>query len=116
MYGECLINSISSGSEHVDLVELTKETPLQAVFSFYDFGVLPCAAIALDKGMDVIKNYPPKFKFDLVIHDFTCGPCLLGLLPIFNNPPLIGISAFNNPPYTVDIVGGDKLGLTANPF
>jgi glucuronosyltransferase len=95
---------------------MTRESVLKAVFSFYNFGAFMCEGIALSKGMDVIRNYPDDFKFDLVINDYVCGPCLLGLLPKFKYPPLIGISAFNNPPYTVDIVGGDKLGLTANPF
>lgn len=95
---------------------MSKESTLKAVFSFYDFGAFMCEGISLSKGIDVIRNYPKDFKFDLVINDFTCGQCLLGLLPKFNYPPLIGISAFNNPPYTVDIVGGDKLGLTAKPF
>lgn len=76
-----------------------------------------CEGIAKSvKGVEAIKSYPSDFKFDLVLHDYTCGPCLLGFLPKFKYPPVIGISAFNNPPYTVDIVGGDKLGLTAKPF
>ncbi|KAL7029777.1 hypothetical protein ACKWTF_006359 [Chironomus riparius] len=95
---------------------MSRESPLKSVFSFYDFGALMCEGIKISKGIEVIKNYPDDFKFDLVIHDFVCGPCLLGLLPKFKYPPLIGISAFNNPPYTVDIVGGDKLGLTVKPF
>lgn len=105
-----------SGSDHIDLLELTKETTLQTVFSFYDFGAFMCEGARLSKGLGVIRNYPKDFKFDLVINDFTCGPCFLGLLPQFNYPPLIGISAFNNPTYTADIVGGDKLGLTTKPF
>jgi glucuronosyltransferase len=96
---------------------MTKETPLGALFAFYEFEQFMCEGIAKSvKGMNFIRNYPKDFKFDLVVHDFTCGPCLLGLLPKFRYPPLVGISAFNNPPYTVDIVGGDKLGLTVKPF
>lgn len=96
---------------------MSKESTLASVFSFYDFGTFMCGGVGLsEKGMNVMKSYPKNFKFDLVLHDFTCGPCLLGLLPQFNYPPLIGISAFNNPSYTVDIVGGDKLGLTVKPF
>lgn len=109
--------STSSGSEQIDLLEMTKETALGALFAFYDFGDFMCEGVAKStKGMSLINSYPKDFKFDLVIHDYTCGPCLLGLLPKFRYPPVIGISAFNNPPYTVDIVGGDKLGLTAKPF
>lgn len=95
---------------------MSRQPSLSAVFSFYDFNDYMCEGIRLSKGLDVIRNYPKSFKIDLVIHDFTCGPCLLGLLPQFKYPPLIGISAFNNPSYTVDIVGGDKLGLTTKPF
>lgn len=95
---------------------MTKESTLKAVFSFYNFGAFMCEGISLSKGLDVIRNYPKEFKFDLVIHDYTCGPCLLGLLPQFKYPPLIGLSAFNNPPFTADIIGGDKLGLTTKPF
>lgn len=95
---------------------MSRESVLQAVYSFYNFGAFMCEGIGLSKGLDVIRNYPKNFKFDLVLNDYTCGPCLLGLLPRFNYPPLIGISAFNNPSYTTDIVGGDKLGLTAKPF
>lgn len=95
---------------------MSRESTLKAVFSFYDFGEFMCEGISLSKGIDVIKNYSKDFKFDLVIYDYVCGPCLLGLMPKFKYPPLIGISAFNNPPYTVDIAGGDKLGLTVKPF
>ena len=96
---------------------MTKESVLKSVFSFYDFGAFMCDGIALSaKGLNMIRNYPNDFTFDLVINDYTCGPCLLGLLPQFKYPPLIGISAFNNPQFTVDIVGGDKLGLTTKPF
>lgn len=108
--------SISSSEDHIDLMEMSRESTLKAVFSFYDFILLLCEGIGKSKGIDVMKAYPKSFKFDLVLHDFTCGPCLLGLLPTFNYPPLVGVTAFSNPPYTVDIVGGEKLGLTVKPF
>lgn len=95
---------------------MSRETTLQSVISYYSFGSFMCEGIGLSKGLDVIRNYPADFKFDLIVNDYTCGPCLLGLLPKFNYPPLIGITAFNNPPFTADIVGGDKLGLTTKPF
>ena len=85
------------------------ESALGSVSSFYDFGHRICKAIMEpSKGFAKIMSYPDNFKFDLVAHDFACGPCLLGLLLKFNYPPLIGISAFSNPPFTVDIVGGHK--------
>lgn len=51
-------------------------------------------------------NYPDNFKFDLILYDFTLGPCILGFLHKFNYPPMIGLTAFNIPSYTVEIVGG----------
>lgn len=92
------------------------QTVLQSIFTFYDFGNFICGGIANSKGLNVIRNYPNDFKFDLVLNDYSCGACLLGLLPKFNYPPMIGISAFSTPPFTKDIVGGDKMGLTELPY
>ncbi|CAG9802034.1 unnamed protein product [Chironomus riparius] len=103
-------------SGHINLLDMSKQSPLKYVMSFHHFNKILCEGIKMSKGIEVIKKYPNSFKFDLVINDYVCGPCLLGLLPKFKYPPLVGISAFNNPPYTVDIVGGDKLGLTVKPF
>lgn len=58
--------------------------------------------------MKKLLSYPDSFKFYIVLHDFTIGPCLLFLLTKFNNPPLISTTAFLNPPYTTDVVGGHK--------
>ncbi|XP_070502277.1 UDP-glucosyltransferase 2-like [Chironomus tepperi] len=79
------------------------------------FGYDVCKTIAKNKGFQVIMDYPSDFKFDLMIYDYTALPCLLGLLDKFNYPPLVGLTAFCNPPYTADIVGGDRLGLTLKP-
>jgi glucuronosyltransferase len=95
---------------------MAKESTLQSIFSFYSFYDATCEGVAQSKGIDVIKNYPDDFKFHLVVHDFTCGSCLLGILPKFKNPPVAQISAFCNPPNTLDLAGGDKLGLTVKPF
>lgn len=57
------------------------------------------------KGFKALMNYPDDFKFDLVIHDYTMGPFMLGFIEKFNNPPLISISAFINPPTTQDCIG-----------
>lgn len=51
-------------------------------------------------------QYPDNFKVDLILYDFTLGPCVLGFLHKFNYPPVVGITAYNNPAYTVEIVGG----------
>uniref|UniRef100_A0A336LZ62 CSON008880 protein n=1 Tax=Culicoides sonorensis TaxID=179676 RepID=A0A336LZ62_CULSO len=72
------------------------------------FGELGCRGIIGSIGFQTLLNYPDDFKFDAVIYDFTCGPCLLGFVHKFNNPPLIGVTAFGTPHYTNDIMGGHK--------
>ena len=60
------------------------------------------------QGLDIILNYPDNFNFDLIISDFTCGPCFLPLMHKFNYPSLIGVTPFNNPSSTVNLIGGHK--------
>lgn len=59
-------------------------------------------------GFSTLLNYPNDFKFDVIIHDFSIGPCILSFVPKFNNPPLIGVSAFSNPSFTNFLVGGHQ--------
>lgn len=58
--------------------------------------------------VNTLLNYPHNFKFDLVLYDYTNGPCLLPFLHKFGNPPLIGMSAYGNPSYTVPVAGGHQ--------
>jgi glucuronosyltransferase len=97
-------------------MEFIKMPDLLVVSLLYEIGGMLCDATGKSKGLTVINNYPSDFKFDLIIYDYSFSPCLLGLVHKFNYPPLIGVSAFNNPSYTVDIVNGDKLGLTVKPY
>lgn len=56
-------------------------------------------------------------KFDLIIHDFTSGPCLLALMYKFGtHTPLVSVSAFNNPQFTTDIVPYKKNLATSPHF
>lgn len=120
----------NESDESLDYNEISSAGLLGGIQEFYNFGILgckggsrrgshnyPCLLISSiillpgmisSRGFELLKNYPRDFKFDLIIHDFTIGPCLLGFLELFNNPPLIGVSAFNNPPFTVHMVGGHK--------
>lgn len=96
------------GSESFDVVEFASKSASASIVESPFVYAAACQGILASKGLDKILNYPNDFKFDLVIHDFTFGPCLLPLVAKFKNPPLISISAFANPPYTADIVGGQK--------
>uniref|UniRef100_A0A182PSE1 UDP-glycosyltransferases domain-containing protein n=1 Tax=Anopheles epiroticus TaxID=199890 RepID=A0A182PSE1_9DIPT len=94
--------------EGLDLLEVSKETPFQSLFTFREYYLGMCRGALKSGGLSVILNYPDGFRFDLVLYDFGCGPCLLPLLHKFNYPPLIALTPFSNPPYSVDIVGGHK--------
>ncbi|XP_058827951.1 uncharacterized protein LOC131687877 [Topomyia yanbarensis] len=92
----------------INYVEMSKESSYQTVFSFMNYFVSVCTPMLKSEGLNAIELYPDNFKFDLVIYDFGCGPCLLPLLHKFKYPPLLALTPFNNPPYSVDVVGGHK--------
>ncbi|XP_058832975.1 UDP-glucosyltransferase 2-like isoform X2 [Topomyia yanbarensis] len=87
---------------------MAQQNVIQSMITFYDYAVVLCNGVLKSKGLDVILSYPDNFKFDLVLYDFTAGPCLMGLYHKFGQPPLIGVTAFNIPPYTVDLIGSHK--------
>lgn len=57
------------------------------------------------KGFRTLLEYPDDFRFDVIIHDFTPGPCLLGFVHKFKNPPLVAVSAYSHPSYLSAIIG-----------
>lgn len=66
------------------------------------------AGCTSSQGFKVLLNYPDDFRFDVVIYDFSAGPCILGFLHKFGYPPLISVSAFGLPPFSPFLVGGHK--------
>lgn len=51
-------------------------------------------------------NYPQKFKFDVVLYEFTCGPCLLSVLSRFiHQPSIIAITPFGHPSNLKSVIG-----------
>ncbi|XP_058456177.1 UDP-glucosyltransferase 2-like [Malaya genurostris] len=95
-------------SGDVNFVSKSQESSLETVVSFMNYFTIVCAPMLDSAGLNIIESYPDDFKFDLVIYDFGCGPCLLPLLHKFKYPPMLALTPFNNPPYSVDIVGGHK--------
>jgi glucuronosyltransferase len=105
---EATYETIYGGQDGIDLFDMADQSPLVAVTGIYEWCELCCDGILRSKGLDTILNYPDDFKFDIVINDFTCGPCLLPLIHKFNYPPVVAVTAFNNPPYTHHLTGGQK--------
>ncbi|XP_058834814.1 UDP-glucosyltransferase 2-like [Topomyia yanbarensis] len=98
-----------SGPHNIDLMEMANENLFTSIVSFYnDFVITECRGILKSKGLQFIKNYPDDFTVDLVLNDMTCGGCMNGLLHKFHYPPLVSVTAFNNPPYVTDVIGGHK--------
>lgn len=91
-----------------DLSEYAKLGVWDQILGYHEFLKINCDATLMSDGLESLFSYPKDFKFDVVIHDFTFGPCLLPLVHRFNYPPLIAITAFSSPPYTTITVGGHK--------
>lgn len=92
----------------MDLIAMASLSHIGALNALYEFSIAACLGITRSNGLQTLLNYPKDFKFDLVLYDYTLGPCLIGFLHRFNYPPLVSFTAFNNPPYTSEIVGGHK--------
>lgn len=112
---EATYDTLYSNSS-VDLLQMADQSGLEAIKGVYEWCEANCDGILKSKGLDVILNYPDDFKFDAVIYDFTCGPCLLPLIHKFNYPPLVSVTAFNNPPYSHHLVGGHKYPASVPHF
>lgn len=106
---ELLWNEFKVGNSDPTYENVPSESDRNKVLGVLQFCTFSCKAILKSpKGLDKILNYPDNYKFDLIIHDTTCGPCLLPLAHKFKNPPMVGVTPFLNPPSTINVVGGHK--------
>ncbi|XP_053674713.1 UDP-glucosyltransferase 2-like [Anopheles nili] len=101
-------DTIHEGATAIDFYEMAQAGILESMKIFYDYAMSMCIGILRSKGYQTIMNYPNDYKFDLVLYDFTCGPCLMALYHKFGQPPMVGVTGFNTPPYTTDLIGGHK--------
>lgn len=105
---EKIYAALYDGDDGMDLIATAKAGPLTQLSEFDRFILKSCDGALASEGLDTILNYPSDFKFDVVVHDNTCGYCLLPLIEKFNFPPLVAVSAFSNPPYSIFTMGGQK--------
>lgn len=97
------------GGDEFDILDLATQTnPYEQWQGFRDYIIANCDGILASDGLQAILNYPDDFKFDVVLHDFTGDSCLLPLIHKFKYPPLIAVTAFSNPPYSIFTIGGQK--------
>lgn len=107
IYLESAYSTLYSGLSF-DLLDMADQTPVEGIFGVYEWCEMCCKGILNSRGLDIIQNYPNDFKFDLVIHDFTCGPCLLPLIHKFKYPPVVSVSMLGNPPFVRHLTGGQN--------
>ncbi|XP_052870636.1 UDP-glucosyltransferase 2-like [Anopheles cruzii] len=105
---EATYDAIHEGATAIDFYEMAQAGVVESMRIFYDYAISMCTGILRSAGYGTISNYPPDYRFDLVLYDYTCGPCLMALYHRFGQPPLVGVTAFNNPPYSTDLIGGHK--------
>jgi glucuronosyltransferase len=103
-----------SDDSPLDIIALSKETAIQNPQGLAAFSLANCKGVLQSEGLNTILNYPNDFKFDVVVYDFLCGPCLIPLLHKFGYPPLIAISALNTPQFKVDLIGGHQYPAYGN--
>lgn len=108
IWAEKVYSTLYNGSKAIDIKDMANQSSYQAVLSFHGWMRASCQGYNKSKGFQTLLNYPNDFKFDLVIVDYTCEPCLLGFLKKFNYPPTLGVSAFSVPHFTYNFIGGHR--------
>ncbi|XP_050095367.1 UDP-glucosyltransferase 2-like [Anopheles aquasalis] len=103
-----LEHAYSDLHDELDLFQMANRGALLGIRDLYTWGTAMCKGVLRSNGLRTIRSYPDDFQFDLVIADITCGPCLFPLIHRFGYPPLIAVTAYNNPQFTTDFIGGHK--------
>jgi hypothetical protein len=90
--------TIYNGSKELDFFEFNKYGPIQLFLMYADISFKACSGSLNSKGYKALQQYPPTFKFDLVIYDLTMDVCILSALSRFKNVPnIVAVSPFHDP-------------------
>jgi len=81
-------------------------SPLEMVSVYIYYSVGNCQGSVTSKGFKEFMEKYKNEKYDLVLHDYTFGPCLLALLHVYNYPPLVSVSSFPYQPIANKFNGG----------
>lgn len=109
LWAEKAYSTLYNGTDSVNILDLSHENPFSSIVSVWGvWGYLACKGLVTSDGFATLLNYPDNFKFDLVLFDFTCGPCLTGFIHKFNYPPVVGLTAFSVPSYIYQYLDGHK--------
>jgi len=100
------IYNILRGSADTEIKEFIDISPLQMVSGYCQYSVGNCHGSVTSKGFKEFMEKYQNEKYDLVLYDYTFGPCLLGLLHVYDYPPLVSITAFPYQPIANKFNGG----------
>lgn len=92
-------------NKNKNLTKMQKNSAVNDIIDLANFRSDSCIPAFNSRGAQTLMNYPKNFTFDLVVHDFAASQCLLGFVPRFGSPPLVGLSASTCPLGIADISG-----------
>ena len=99
------INSEYNDLSDQDFLDMGTVNPYQVHVSFGEYEFQVCQLAIQTDGFKMLMNYPNNYKFEVIIHDFLAGPCLLVCLHKFKKAQLISVTAFNGLSTTVSLTG-----------
>lgn len=59
------------------------------------------------QGFQTLLSYPDD-SFDLIVHDFSGGPCIVPFVHKFQNPPLVIATPYSIPSFITHVMGGHQ--------
>ncbi|XP_053663196.1 UDP-glucosyltransferase 2-like [Anopheles marshallii] len=92
--------------EKFDFFEMAKQSPVQMLHMFDEFGLNLCEAAIRSEGLNFLLGYPKDFKFELFVSDFMIGPCIPSIIMHrFKGVPYIPSTPYNAPSTAATVLG-----------
>lgn len=95
---QSLVADVASAYNYTDMSQVTS---IEWVRITYEFSVAGCEIVIKSEEFKQLMDYPPDFKFDLVIVESIGCECLFGAIPRFGSPPIISMNALQVPIWTL---------------
>ncbi|XP_023702334.1 UDP-glucuronosyltransferase 2B31 isoform X3 [Cryptotermes secundus] len=88
---------------------MSTQTFIENSLIWFQWGQDACEFGIASKGAKKLMALQGKETFDVIIIDLGVEECFLGFVPLFNNPPVIAITAYGSPPWFNTIVGNPQI-------
>ncbi|XP_050096451.1 UDP-glucosyltransferase 2-like [Anopheles aquasalis] len=89
-----------------DFFAMSKISVFEMLKLYDDYMLGTCEIALRTEGAKRIRDYPPDFGFDLLIHDYLSGPCLAALAHHrFGRPPVVAVTGYHGASTTISITG-----------